>query len=480
MKGQVRPILSKDTAEKLNLLRVGPPTASINNIEPNTVKNIIDQNAEIFEGHGLLKNTQIRLHIDENVTPVQQPIRRIPWHTRQKVSEEVKRLQKLDIIEKHDGPTTWLNPVVVVPRKSSSQIRLCLDMRKANTAVIRERHVIPKFDEILPELHQAKYFSKIDLREGYHQLLLHPDSRDITTFATHEGIFRYKRLIFGINSAFEIFQKRIELVINKCEGAKNISDDILVWGETLEEHNRRLHDVLHKLFEAGLRLNKDKCIFAVTSLVFAGHRLTSEGIKPEESKISAIQHLKQPTNATEVRSLLGLINFCNRFIPNYSTITEPLRRLTRKTEQFIWGAEQQTAFKTLKAALQNPSILAYYNPTADTKILVDASPVGLGGILVQQDDDEDLKIVAYGSRSLTNVESRYSQTEREALAVLWALEHFHYYIFDNHVTVITDHKPLVSMLTPSSSPPLRIERWLLKMQAYNYTIQYAPGSKKPC
>ena len=207
-------------------------------------------------------------------------------------------------------------------------------MRKANAAVIRERHVIPKFDEMLPELHQAKYFSKIDLREGYHQLMLHPDSRDITTFATHEGIFRYKRLIFGINSAFEIFQKKIELVINECEGAKNISDDILVWGETLEEHNSRLHNVLQKLFEAGLRLNKTKCIFAASSLVFAGHKLTPEGIKPEESKISAIQHLKQPTNATEERSVFG-----NAHQESNESIEQFVTRLRKLSMYCEYGAQ---------------------------------------------------------------------------------------------------------------------------------------------
>ena len=349
-------------------------------------------------------------------------------------------------------------------------------MRKANTAIIRGRHVIPKFDEILSELHAAKYFSKIDLREGYHQLLLHPESRDITAFATHEGVFRYKRLIFGISSAFEIFQKKIELVINNCPGTKNISDDILVWGKTIDEHNENLNNVLTVLLNHGLRLNKEKCIFGTTSLVFAGHTLTQDGIKPEESKIKAIQQIKTPTNTTEVRSLLGLVNFCNRFIPNYSTTTEPIRILTRKTETFHWGTEQQQAFNTLKQALQNPKYLAYYNPSAETKIIVDASPVGLGAILTQHQDGEK-RIIAYGSRSLTDVETRYSQTEREALACLWAVQHFHYYIFDHQFTIVTDHKPLLSLLSATSSPPLRIERWLMKMQAYQYTMNYLPGSR---
>jgi len=246
------------------------------------------------------------------------------------VEQEIKRLLELDIIERVNEPTTWLNPYVVVPRESSDQMRFCLDMRKANEAVMRERHVIPKFEEILPELHEATVFSKIHLREGYHQLELHPDSRHITTFATHTGVYRYKRLIFGISSAFEIFQKRIELTITGCRGARNISDDILVWGKNQHEHDKNLQSVLQKLSENNLKLNKEKCIFSADTIVFAGHKLTSRGISPEKSKIDTIKVIKQPTNATEIRSFHGLVNFCQRFIQNYSTITEPLRRLTKK------------------------------------------------------------------------------------------------------------------------------------------------------
>lgn len=194
---------------------------------------------------------------------------------------------------------------------------------------------------ILPELHDAKVFSKVDLREGYHQLELHPKSRHITAFATHVGVFRYKRLIFGKNSAFEIFQKQIEIAITDCSGSKNISDDILIWGKNQKEHDENLHRVLQRLNHHSLRLNKDKCIFSVKSITFAGHRLTDTGISPEKSKIEAITAIKEPTNTTETRSFLGLIGFCQRFIQNYAVITAPLRHLTKKQEPFVWGEEQK-------------------------------------------------------------------------------------------------------------------------------------------
>ena len=183
----------------------------------------------------MFKNLNLKLHIDPSVTPVQQPIRRIPYHTKEKVSSELKRLLELDIIEKVHELTTWLSPVVPV-QKSNGRTRLCLDMRQVNQAIIRERHVTPKIEDILTELHGAKYFTKIDMREGYHQILLDESSRHLTTFATHEGLFRYKRLIYVKSTGFACFQKQVEMAIAGCK-AKNISDDVLIWGNSLEDLN---------------------------------------------------------------------------------------------------------------------------------------------------------------------------------------------------------------------------------------------------
>ena len=479
VKGHGGSLLSRQTAEALDILRVGPPPSpqieTANQVT--STDSILDKHSDIFKGLGRMTNVEVKLHMNEDIHPVQQPIRRVPWHTRQRVDDEIKRLLESDIIEKvpDNEPTTWLNPYVVVPKKDPTQIRFCLDMRQANQAIIRERHVIPKFEELLPELHDAKVFSKIDLREGYHQLSLHEDSRHVTAFATHKGVYRYKRLFFGISSAFETFQKHVEITLAGCKGARNISDDILIWGKYQEDHDKNLDEALKKLNDRHLKLKRNKCIFSVDSLVFAGHCLSARGISPEQSKIDAIKAIQRPTNATEVRSFLGLANFCSRFIKDYATITEPLRRLTRKKCTFIWGTAQETAFNQLKSSLSDDSVIAYYNPEAPTKITVDASPVGLGAILSQTQPDGESKVVAYASRSLNPVERRYSQTEREALACAWSLQHYHYYIADRDVEIVTDHKPLTSMLSNKSTPPPRIQRWLMRMQAYRYTVTYQPG-----
>ena len=343
-----------------------------------------------------MKNFELKLHIDPSITPVQQPIRRLPYHTRHAVSSELKRLLELDVIEPVKGPTTWLNPVVAV-NKNNSKIRLCLDMRKANTAIKRERHVIPILEDILPDLHKATVFSKIDLHEGYHQLVLLPDSRHITAFATHEGVHQYRRLTYGVNSAFESFQKQIEIAITGCKGTKNVSDDILIWGRNQEDHDNNLDQVLSRLLSAGLKVNKEKCVFSVDNIVFGGHCLSKDGITPDQSKLNTIQQIKRPLNATEVRSFLGIVNYCHRFIPGFSTIAEPLRQLTKKSKLFIWTQKEEGSFQKLKQALLSPTVLRYYNPSAETIIITDASPVGLGTILSQRQQNSEFQPVSYAS-----------------------------------------------------------------------------------
>ena len=182
-------------------------------------------------------------------------------------------------------------------------------MHRANEAIIRERHVIPTMSDILPELHEAKYFCKLDLSEGYHQMCLSKESRPITCFATHQGLFQYKRLIYGVNTAFEIFQKQIELVLSGIDGTKNISDDVLIWASTKEEAIERLEKVLTSFHKYGLKINKSKCLFLVEKLVYSGYTLLADGISPDEHKVQAVKDCKTPTTVSEVRSFLGIVNF---------------------------------------------------------------------------------------------------------------------------------------------------------------------------
>ncbi|KAK3788062.1 hypothetical protein RRG08_052302 [Elysia crispata] len=193
---------------------------------------------------------------------------RIPFSLREKVESKLEELERMDVIEKVESPSQWVSPVIVVPKPGGKDIRLVVDMRPANQVVMRERHPIPTVNEVLHDMNGAKVFSKLDLKYGYHQIELDPDSREITTFVTHKGLFRYKRLIFGINAASEKFQNIISQVLQGCEGAQNISDDIVVYGANQEEHDQRLRKVMHKLSEANLTLSKEKCEFGMDEITW--------------------------------------------------------------------------------------------------------------------------------------------------------------------------------------------------------------------
>ena len=352
-------------------------------------------------------------------------------------------------------------------------------MRAANQAIERERHPVPTVEDLIVDLNGATVFSKIDLNQGYHQLELAEESRSITTFATHIGLFRYKRLSFGINSAAEIFQKSIGEVLQGIEGVRNISDDI-IFGKSQADHDAALQAVFQKMRENNLTANPAKCLFNQSSIDFFGHHFSADGISADDKKVASLINASPPKNATEVRSFLGLAQYLARFIKDFASISAPIRQLTHQNAEWVWGPEQQHAFDCLKARMATPEVMKYFNSSLKTELIVDASPVGLGAILTQVTADGGTNIVAYASRSLTDCESRYSQTEREALAVVWEIEHFHLYLYGSSFQIITDHKPLETIFNnPTCKATARLERLQLRLQPYKTNVVYKPGANNP-
>ena len=468
-------LLSYKTAENLKLIQFAF------NVTQSVAEKLCAENPEIFDKMGKMSNVKVNFYIDETVQPTIQPHRRIPYHMRKKVEQEIERLEKLDVIEKVDGPTPWVSPIVVAPKpKKPDEIRICVDMRQPNKAIKRTRHIMPTMDDILMRLSGAKVFSKLDLNSGYHQLELDESSRNITTFSTHIGLRRYKRLNFGVTCAAEIFQNHIAEAISDIPNCMNTSDDILVYATTQKQHDDTLCKIFERFKSKNLTLNRKKCEFNKSEIEFFGFIFNEHGVKPAPSKLSAVQNATAPTNVKELRSFLGLTNYVSRFVPNYAAITKPLRDLTRKNSQWHWLKEHEAAFQTLKENLSNDKTMSYFNPSHTTYVLVDAAPNGLGAILCQKDQNMKDYTIAYASRALTDVESRYSQTEREALAVVWACEHYHLYLFGSKFTVISDHKALETIFNSTSSrPSARIERWCLRLQSYDFTLIFKPGADNP-
>ena len=311
-------LFGRETAISLGVLKLGAHVNSLDGAKREA--SIFEKFPGCCEGIGKLKDFQLKVPIDPEIPPVAQPIRRVPYHLRDKLSTKLDELVELDIIEKVGGPSSWVSPVVVVP-KPSGDIRLCVDMRQAHMAVKRERFPIPTIDEVLQDLNQNKFFSKLDLTSAYHQIELSPESRDITTF--------------GVSCAPEMYQKVLHQVLQECDGAHNILDHVIVHAPTEEERDKRFENVVRVLSSRRLTLNRDKCQFKMSHLEFMGHVLSARGIGPADVKLKTVVDALELTNAAEVRSFLGLVNFTARFIPDLATVSAPLRQLTKSGESFV-------------------------------------------------------------------------------------------------------------------------------------------------
>lgn len=455
-----RNLLGKVSAIQLNALRIGIPVNNISTFPK-------------------FKDVTIQIPINKEVQPVIQPYRRIPIPLEEKVNRKLAELKEADIIEEVKGPSPWVSPMVPV-LKDNGDIRICIDMRRANEAIIRENHPLPTMDELLPNFRHSKYFSRLDIKNAFHQLEIDESSRYITTFSTSKGLFRYKRLMFGVSCAPEMFQKVLEKILLGCVGTANFIDDIIIYGSDGYEHDKRLNKVLQVLTDNNVLLNEAKCIYKTNKIEFLGHELTAEGIKPLAKYIQAIRSARRPSTVEEIQSFLGLVNYVGKWIPKLASLTEPLRQLIRlklnKSADIkkYWTNIQERSFGSLKQQLVEIKTLGYYNPADKTQVIADASPVGLGAVLIQI-DSKGPRVIAFGNKSLTDCEKRYCQTEKEALALVWAVEHFKIYLLGKEFDLISDHKPLEIIFGPRSKPCARIERWVLRMQAYKYKVVYRPG-----
>ena len=277
----------------------------------------------------------------------------------------------------------------------------------------------------------------------------------------------------------EEYQYRIGMLFSGHAGISNIADDILVGRKTQKEHDLNLTKCLEILEENHLTANVNKCQISLSEISFFGHTISAKGIHPTVGKVDAIKNFPQPTCRKEISSFLGMVNYLARFIPGLSSETEELRKLLRQDTPWVWGEKQSSAFKRLKDLVSSDLVVAHFDITLDTSLIVDAGPVGLGAILVQKQQDGILRPVHFASRTLTDQEKRYSQTEREALAVVFGCERFHIYLYGQHFTILTDHQPLTVLYNSSGKPSPRILRWGLRLQSYNFTIVHIPGKSNP-
>ena len=341
-------------------------------------------------------------------------------------------------------PTGWVNSIVLSETTNDkgevTKIRVCLDPRDLNKAIKREHYYTKTIDEVVTQLSGAKFFSVVDAKKGYWHVPLDEASSYLTTFNTLFGRYRFTRLPFGLVVSQDVFQKHLDSSLEGLKGVTGIADDTFVYGATEEEHDANMVNLMIRSRERGIKFNKDKVQSKCQEVSFFGHKWTRNGIKPDDSKISAIQKMTPPENRKDLQSFLGLVNYLTRYSGRLASLTAPLRELTKKDKAYVWGPQHDHSFNQVKQEITSMGVLKYFDPNVESVIQTDASQKGLGAVLLQQGQP-----VCYASKAITETERNYSNIERETLGVVWGLERFNYYIFGKHCTVNTDHKPLESI-----------------------------------
>ena len=406
-------ILGLTTCLELNLVK-RVLTIDENECTQSTVlpeSDIFEQYSDVFTGLGCVKGVVHHIETDPAVKPVVHPPRRVSAPLRQKVKDELDHMESLGVVERVQEPTEWVNSLVAV-LKPNGKIWLCIDPKDLNRAIKREQYPMKTIDEVITRMPNAKFFSKLDATQGYWQVELDDESAKKCTFNTPFGRYRFNRLPFGISSAPEVFQNIMSQIFDGHDGIEVIVDDLLVWGETKEQHDERLKRALEIARSSGIKLNKDKCEIGLQEVTYIGHTLSSNGLKPDVNKVEAIRRIDTPNDKAAVQRFLGMATYLAKFIPNFSQLASPLRVLLEKNTAWHWDKPQQDSFEKLKVIITNAPVLKYYDVTKDVTIQVDASPNGLGAVLLQDEHP-----VAYASQSLTQSEQNYAQIEKEMLAI---------------------------------------------------------------
>lgn len=457
------PILGKRTCQELNLIQ-RPNGQNIDYIT-------IDET--IYNGLGCLKNFEYDIDLIDNPSFEIYPPRRIAHSIRDQVKNEIDKMEKMEVIKKIMEPTPAVSPMVVVRQKN--RIRICLDPSNVNKNILRRHHPLQTIEEISSRINKSKIFTLLDCKKGFWQVRVSERTQKYLAFATPWGRYTCLRMPFGLASAPEIFQHIMNGLLGNIPNVECSMDDILIHAETEEKCSEVTKRVLDIIGKAGLKLNKEKCLFNKKSLKFLGHVISENGLEMDKDKISTIFNIETPTTAKQVQRLLGMVTYVSKFIPNCSKLTAPMRDLIKKDTTFVWDAEQERAFVEIKKALTTAPVLKFYDTKKDVKLSVDASKTALGAVLLQDEHP-----IAYASRSLTSAEFNYPQIEKEATAIRFACKKFHEYIYGKQVTIESDHKPLETIFKkPITSAPPRLQRILFDVMVYSPKVIYKKGTEIP-
>jgi hypothetical protein len=388
-----------------------------------------------------------------------------------RLADKLKTLVEHKVIAEVEHPRSFVSNLVIVEKKDGS-LRICLDPKDLNKVLIREHYLIPTLEEIVPKLCNKKCFSVLDLSDGFYNIKLSENSSDLCTFNSPYGCYKFLRCPFGISVAPEVFQRYSESAFGDIPGVIVYCDDLLICGDTEEEHDAVLKKVFERAREHNVRFNNNKFQYKLKEVKYFGHIFSEQGMKIDPDRVNAIINMKSPNNKKELQTFLGMVNYLRKFIPHMADIASPLQLLLKKDVTWLWTDIHENVYKNIKNKLTEAPTLQNFNPKLPVVIQCDASKDGLGCCLLQNG-----KPVSFASRSLTPAEQNFSQIEKELLSVCFATHKYHYYIYGQQCTVLNDHKPLESLLKKHihEVPSPRLQRMKLRLLRYDIDYKYLKG-----
>lgn len=431
---------------------------------------------ELFSGTSekLGCTTLVEHKIVTKAEPIKQRFYPISPALQRHVFKELDEMLAQGVVEPSSSP--WSSPIVMV-RKGDGSYRFCVDYRKLNRVTERDAYPLPLVTTTLDKLRDARYLSSLDIKSAYWQVPVAEESRALTAFTVPgRGLFQFCRMPFGLHNSPATWQRLIDRVLSPWEEYVFVYlDDIVIVTQSFDKHLEVLRQVFKRLTEAGLTVRRDKCHICRSELKFLGYVVDSSGLHCDPDKVSAILNIPTPTNVKEVRRFLGITSWYRRFIPNMATLVAPITNLLRKGINFKWSAECGAAFHKVKECLVSSPVISCPDFSKPFTIQTDASDYGLGAVLSQDHPDGE-KVISFISRSLVAGERKFSTTEKECLAVLWAIEKFRPYVEATHFTVITDHFAL-QWLNKLKDPVGRLARWSVRLQQYDFVVIHRRGKE---
>ena len=451
---------------------IGPITPQTGNAN---IDALIRENADLFSAKGEKPGRcdLEALTIETHCRPICQKAYRTPLSKRKLVEDSIAEMLDHDIIE--PSSSAWASPITLVPKRDNST-RFCIDYRKLNAETEKNAYPIPLIRDLLDEMGGSKVFSTMDLKSGFWQLPVAVEDQPKTAFRCHLGLFQCKRMPFGLCNAPAVFQRTMDKVLSGLIGrfVCVYLDDIIVFSDSMEEHEYHLQCVFDRLRKAGLKLKPTKCAFGLPEVKVLGYIMNSQGSSPDPDKIQAIKEMAPPESVKDTRRFIGMCSYYRSCLPSFAAVCEPLIALTRKHVRFEWTGKCQKAFEKLKRLLVSSHVMAPPNPNKPYRLYTDACHYAVGAILVQESDDGVEKVVQYISHILSPTQRNYPVIEKEAYAVIYALTKLRPYLYGAKVAVFTDHKPLRCLFTKDLDNT-RIQRWQILLTEYNATIQYREG-----